>query len=130
MAVLFPDGSLGPRAAKRGAGREQHAQFLLGVFLFHHMFGRGEQFRELDQRGDALDALLPQEGSAFFFRKAQCALTGLVVHQQQEVDFLERARNPPSRSARLRSMRRMSARPQRSGAESPMAPNMGVSAAV
>src|SRR5437879_5159748 len=94
MAVLFPDGSLGPRAAKRGAGREQHAQFLLGVFLFHHMFGRREQFRELDQRGDALDALLTQEGSAFFFRKAQRALTGLVVHQQQEVDFLERARHP------------------------------------
>ena len=37
---------------------------------------------------------------------------------------------PPSRSARLRSIRRMSARPQRSGAESPMAPNMGVSAGV
>src|SRR5208283_4553340 len=94
MAVLFPDGSLGPRAAKRGARREQHAQFLLGVFLFHHMFGRGEQFRELDQRGDALAALLPQEGPAFFFRKAQRALTGLIVHQQQEVDFLERARRP------------------------------------
>jgi hypothetical protein len=58
------------------------------------MFGRGKQFRELDQRGDALDAFLPQEGSAFFFRKAQRALTGLVVHQQQEVDFLERARRP------------------------------------
>jgi hypothetical protein len=68
--------------------------FLFGVFLFHHMFGRGEQFRELDQRGDALDALFPQEGSAFFFRKAQRALTGLVVHQQQEIDFLERARRP------------------------------------
>src|SRR5580704_18773215 len=90
----FPDGSLGPCAAKRGAGREQQSQFLLGVFLFHHMFGRGEQFRELDQRGDALDALLPQEGPAFFFRKAQCALTGLVVYQQQEVDFLERTRRP------------------------------------
>ncbi len=32
--------------------------------------------------------------SAFFIRKAQRALTGLVVHQQQEVDFLERARRP------------------------------------
>jgi hypothetical protein len=47
-------------------------------------FGRGEQFREFDQRGDALDALLPQEGSAFLF---------------------------PQSAARLRSMRRMSARP-------------------
>src|ERR1019366_60062 len=94
MAVLFPDGSLGPPAAKRGAGREQHAQFLLGVFLFHYVFGGGEQFRELDQRWDALEALLPQEGSAFFFSKAQRAQTGLVVHQQQEVDFLERARHP------------------------------------
>ena len=37
---------------------------------------------------------------------------------------------PPSRSARLRSVRRMSARPQRSGAELPMAPNMGVAAGV
>src|SRR6202041_3184073 len=36
----------------------------------------------------------PQEGSAFFFGKAQRALTSLVVHQQQEVDFLERARCP------------------------------------
>ena len=44
--------------------------------------------------GEALDALLPQEGSAFFFRKAQRALTGLVVHEHQEVDFLERARRP------------------------------------
>src|SRR5260370_23848404 len=58
------------------------------------MFGRGEQFRELDQRGNALYAFLPQEGSAFFIRKAQRALTGLVVHQKQEVDFLERALPP------------------------------------
>src|SRR5271170_1742487 len=28
---FFPDGGLGPGAAKRGAGREQHAEFLLGV---------------------------------------------------------------------------------------------------
>ncbi|MFZ0413610.1 MAG: hypothetical protein WAM15_02085, partial [Candidatus Acidiferrales bacterium] len=58
------------------------------------MFGRGEQFRELDQRRDALYALLPKEGSAFFFRKAQRALTRLVVYQQQEVNFLKRARRP------------------------------------
>src|SRR5208282_3006077 len=95
MAVLSPDRSLGPRAAKRGAGREQHAQLLLRVFLFHHMFGRREKFRKFDQRGDALEALLPQKGSAFFFRKAQRALTCLVVHLQQEVDFLERARRAP-----------------------------------
>jgi len=43
------------------------------VFVFHHMFGRGEQFRELDQRGDALDAHLPQEGSAFFFQAKRSA---------------------------------------------------------
>ena len=36
----------------------------------------------------------------------------------------------PSRSARLRSMRRMSALPHLSGAESPIAPNIGVSAGV
>src|SRR5580704_1384934 len=92
LAVLFPDGSLGPRAAKRGARCEQQAQFLIGVFLFHHMFGCGEQFREIDQRRDTLDAFLSQEGAALFFREAQRALTGLVVNQQQEVDFPERAR--------------------------------------
>jgi hypothetical protein len=58
------------------------------------VFGCGEQFREVDQRGDALGALLPQEGSAFLFRKAQSALTGLIVHQQQEGDFLKRAQHP------------------------------------
>ena len=128
MAVLFPKmRNLGPRAAKRGAGRKQQPQFLLGVFLLHHMLGRGKQFRELDQRGDSLEALFPQEGSTFFFRKAQCALTGLRRAPAAGVHFLERARRlalaaparlrfhaaherpPPTSQARSRRWRRQSA---------------------
>jgi hypothetical protein len=72
----------------------------------------------------------PEEGSAFFFCKAQRALTSLVVHQQQGVDFLERARSPAF-ALRAPAFHAAHERPpQRSGGESPMAPNMGVSAGV
>jgi len=61
--------------------------------------------------GDALDALLAQEGSAFSFRKAQRALTASSsTSSRKSISWSVRGA-PPSRSARLRSMRRMSARP-------------------
>jgi hypothetical protein len=59
------------------------------------------------------------------FSKTQRALARFVVHQQQIVDFLQCAR-----SARIRSIRRIRALPQRSGAESPIAPSIGAAAGV
>jgi len=110
----FPDGALGSRRQEKSRARTACA-VPPRVFLFHHMFGRGA-VSELDQRGMRLTPSSARRVRLLYPRSA-ARPDGLVVHQHQEVDFLERARRPPSRSARLRSMRRMSAAPT-SGAES------------
>lgn len=50
--------------------------------------GRGKQRGQFDQGRDAPDAFFPQERAARLFGKAQRTLAGLVIDQQQEVDFL------------------------------------------
>lgn len=54
----------------------------------------------------------------------------LTPHQSRQVRPGSVRGAPPSRSARLLSMRRISVRPHLSGAESPIAPNIGRSAGV
>ena len=99
------------------------------VLLVQDAFRRRQELRQLDEWRYVV-ALFPRNGppSGSAKRSAPWRASSCTCSRKSISNSVRGLL--PSRSARLRSIRRMSARPQRSGAESPIAPNIGVSPAV
>jgi len=81
LAILLYNGGLGPRAAKRRPRREQQPKVFFRIPILDDVLGRGEQFRQFNERRDALYALFAQKRPAFLFGEPQRTLAGFIIHQ-------------------------------------------------
>jgi hypothetical protein len=96
-SIQYRDGGGPLLRASRGAFPFIAQVFADSGYAGDRVFGRDalggrKQPRQADQRRNRLGAAMRQKRTAFLLGKAQRALPGFIIHQEQVVDFHQRAR--------------------------------------
>jgi hypothetical protein len=87
MTVAITNRGFWPRTTKGGPGGQEETDVLHGILIAFDVIARGQEFREIHQRGYVAGFTGSYERATFRGREPKRALASFIMHTEEVVDL-------------------------------------------